>query len=183
MIKLNVRKMDTVKIVADGIIGSIFVGEGRPIPIVIIDVTSYPEIVEYIDAHEFEPPGDVLVQWGTSLFDKREICLTINSARPVRTEFNIEFDATTQYALIDAVVHARGLYLQAGKPGDRIATNINSHKILIEVPDTGFFKIWDKILKSLLVKIFKRKGLPKAKALGATVELIQSMRKMWGVRL
>ncbi|MDD2540915.1 MAG: hypothetical protein PHH28_07710 [Desulfuromonadaceae bacterium] len=182
MTKLGFRSIETVNVIADGLIGSIFVGEGRPIPIIIIDATNQPDIAEYIDAHEFEPPGDVQVQWGTSPFDKRKISLIINSSRPVKTEFGINLDAVTEYSLIDAVLHAKGLYLQTGKPGDKIATRIDAPKILIEVPDTDFFKTWNKILNSVLVKKFKKEGLPKAKAVAAAEELIQSMRKVWGLR-
>lgn len=176
------RSIEDVNVIADGLIGSIFVGEGRPIPVIIIDATNRPDIVEYIDAHEFEPPGDVEVQWGSALFDRNKISLMISSSRPVKTEFGISFDVTTQYSLIDAVLHAKGVYLQTGKAGDMIATKIDAPKILIEVPDTGFFRTWNKILNAALVKIFKKEGLPKAKAVVAAKELIQSMRKVWGLR-
>jgi hypothetical protein len=68
-----------VRIIADGLVANVFVGEGRPIPAIIIDASKHPNIPEYIAAHEFEPPGDVDSQWSTNAFDKNELRLELKA--------------------------------------------------------------------------------------------------------
>jgi hypothetical protein len=99
------------------------------------------------------------------------------------TEFRIEFDIPKQYSLIDAVVQSKGFYLQAGAIGDRVSTSMNVPRILIEVPDAGFALFWNKHLKSMLVKTFKKKGMSRHNSIAAADDLIKSMRSLWWTRL
>src|SRR5690606_740581 len=139
------------------------------------------DIVEYIKAHKMQPPGDVVVQWGTALYSKNNISLMLKSSRPVETEFAIGFDARKHHALIDGVLQNNGFYLFEGEPGDKVSSLIAREKgrILIEVPSTGFEPTWENILKKTIKKRFKRQGLGKKEIDHAAKGYIKSMREFW----
>jgi hypothetical protein len=54
LIKLShEREKEALRIVADGAIASRGVGEGRLIPLVILDTSSRPDVEEYIRPHQY----------------------------------------------------------------------------------------------------------------------------------
>ncbi|WP_417440228.1 hypothetical protein [Idiomarina abyssalis] len=174
----------TVSIIDDGVIIDREWAHGRPIPAIIVDAKGRQDIVEYINAHKMQPPGDVVVQWGTALTSKNNISLILKSSRPVVIEFSIGFDAKKHHALIDGVLGNNGFYLLEGKPGDKVSSLIEKEKgrVLIEVPTTGFEPIWDKILRKTIKKIFKQQGLGKKQVTNAANDYIKSMREFWHLR-
>ncbi|MDP2180377.1 hypothetical protein [Methylicorpusculum sp.] len=174
----------TVSIIDDGVIIDPEWANGRPIPAIIVDAKERQDIVEYINAHRTQPPGDVLVQWGTALTSKNKILLIIRSSRPVEIEFAIGFSANKHHALVDGILRNNGFYLLEGKPGDKVSSLMMEDKgrILIEVPATGFEPTWDKILRKTISKIFKQQGLGKKQVENAVKDYLKSMREFWHIR-
>ena len=52
------------RIINDAAVATVGVGDGRLIPLVIIDSAERPDIEELVRVHKYLPPGDVKVQWG-----------------------------------------------------------------------------------------------------------------------
>jgi hypothetical protein len=52
-----------VRIVADGAIAAGPIGDGRLIPLLILDTTERSDLEEFIRVHQFLSPGDVNFQW------------------------------------------------------------------------------------------------------------------------
>src|ERR1700730_420478 len=70
------REKDALRIVADGAIAHSGVGEGRLIPLVILDTSSRPDLEEYIRVHQYAGAGDVKCQWG-------QLCSAVTRINPL----------------------------------------------------------------------------------------------------
>ncbi len=173
-----------VSVIDDGVIVDRRWANGRPIPVIIVDANSRHDIAEYINAHRMQPPGDVMVQWGTALYPSKNISLTLKSSRPVEIEFSIKFDTNKHHALIDGVLRSNGFYLFEGEIGDKVSSLLTKEKgrILIEVPFTGFEATWENILFKNIKKRFKQQGLGKRQIDCAAKDYIKSMREFWNIR-
>jgi hypothetical protein len=170
------------RIINDAAIATAGVGEGRLIPLVIIDSVERPDIEELVRAHECLPPGDVRVQWGVLNSGPGDIALLLTFIRPVEALLLLNFDVVRQGGLVDQILSSRALYLQLGREGDRLSTTYDAKRILIEVPDTGFIKRWNEIFFKYLVKDFRQKGMPKKKAKEAAEDAIEEWRKLGRLR-
>ena len=128
-------------------------------PLIIIDTTSRADLTEVIEAQAHLPMGDVIIQWGT--LPKRLDCiaLLLKFQRPIERAVLIAFDIAKQGILVEQILQTKGLYIQAGKPGDRLKHDLNGSKMLIEVPDTGIRPYWDKLFFHSVVKSMRRGGL------------------------
>jgi hypothetical protein len=166
------------RIVSDAVMATVGVGDGRLIPLVIIDSAERPDIEELVRVHEHLPPGDVKVQWGDLKSSPDSIALLLRFTRPVEALLVLDFDIVKQGGVVDQILSSRALYLQPGRKGDRLSNTFDAKRILIEVPETGFSKTWDGILFKHLVKDFQRKGLPKQQAKEATKAFIEEWRKL-----
>lgn len=170
-------EVQPVRIISDAAVATVGVGDGRLIPLVIIDSAGRPDIEELVRVHEHLPPGDVKVQWGNLKSGSDGIALFLRFTRPAEVLLVLQFDIVKQGVIVDQILLSRALYLQPGREGDRLSNNLDARKILIEVPETGFRKTWDKILVKYLVKDFRRRGLPKHQAKEATKAVIEEWRK------
>ncbi len=166
------------RIISDAAVATIGVGDGRLIPLVIIDSAERPDIEELVRVHEHLPPGDVKVQWGDLKSAPDSIALFLKFTRPAEAFLVLNFDIVKQGGVVDQILSSRALYLQPGREGDRLSNTLHAKRILIEVPETGFGKTWDGILFKHLVKDFRRKGLPKDQAKEATKGFIEEWRKI-----
>lgn len=164
-------------IISDAAIATVNVGEGRFIPLVIVDTSERPEIEELVRVHAYLPPGDVIVQWGALENSHECTALFLRFVRPVEAFLVLNFNIVKQGVIVDQILSARALYLQAGREGNCIGNTIDAKRILIDVPDIGFSKIWDEMLFKHLVTHFRQKGLQKHHAKEATRRLIEEWRK------
>jgi len=166
------------KIISDAAMATVSVGDGRLIPLVIIDSSERRDIEELVRVHEHLPPGDVKVQWGDLRNTSDSIALLLRFIRPVEALLVLNFDIVKQGVIVDQILLSKALYLQPGREGDRLRNTFDAKRILIEVPETGFSKTWNGMYFKYLVKDFRRKGLPKHQAKEATNEVIEEWRKI-----
>lgn len=166
------------RIINDAAVATVGVGDGRLIPLVIIDSAGRPDIEELVRVHEYLPPGDVKVQWGDLKGAPDGIALILRFTRPAEVLLVLEFDIVRQGVVVDQILSSRALYLQPGREGDRLSNTLDAKRILIEVPETGFSKTWDGIIFKYLAKDFRRRGLPKHQAKEATKGVIEEWRKI-----
>ncbi|WP_145751754.1 hypothetical protein [Nitrospirillum amazonense] len=174
----NDREKTAIRIVSDGAISHPDVADGKLIPLVILDTTNRPDLSEFIRAHLFLGAGDVSCQWGQMIDHPETVCLILTFARPSQLVAAIEFSIPAGNGIIvEHILAAKALYIQAGKEGDLLRDNLDAPKVILEVPDTKFRRIWDKIHYSYSFKQFRRHGLNRRAAKKAAQEFIENVRK------
>lgn len=178
----RIVNVNPVYVVNDGVVIDPEWANSRPIPAVIVNAGKNRAVTEYIEAHKSQPPGDVIVQWGSGFFSKKEVFLILKAERPTILEFAIIFDSKKHAALIDGILRTNGVYLQTGKAGDRVSGSLHKSRILIEVPSVGFEPIWEKIILKVTKASFQNKGLSKRDANNSAKNHIKSMREFWDRR-
>ena len=95
----------------------------------------------------------------------------------------LEFDPARQGILVDQTVRSEALYIQPGRPGDRLANTMDSPRLLIEVPAKQFAREWDKIFQKAMVGELRNRGLKRVQAKRAGRKAIHEMRKIGSTRV
>lgn len=170
---------EPVPIVSDALIATRGLADGRLIPVVILDTSRRPDIESMIRAHESLGPGDVTSAWGVrSRFDPSHIRLFLTVSRPSSCTVLLEFPTVTHGGIIDQIVQAQGLYIQPGRPGDRLGSTLGNPRILVEVPSQDFQPTWERLLGRELTNSFRRQGLSRSGAKRATAEFLSQWRTL-----
>jgi hypothetical protein len=172
-----------VRIIADAAIARQDLGEGRLIPLVILDTSERPDIEELLRVHAHLAPGDASCQWGRLLKSKGTVALFIDFIRPVEILIIIEFDIVRQGIIVDQVLRGRGIYIQAGRPGDRLVTTMNSSRVLIDIGPLGFDKKWNELFSKALETHFRNEGLSRRDARAAARGFIEEFRRIGAFRM
>jgi len=148
------------KIAEEGLISNFDLAEGRMIPAVILENSKEDKTVEnLVKIHLDTPPGDVTTTWAkpfNPLIRNKYWELLLQFSKPLECKFTIRFNLEKEYRIIDAIIHSRGLYISYGNIGDK-ASKMKNGAILIEVPNTGIDKNWNKKIKEILEKKYKKK--------------------------
>lgn len=179
--KIDVKTSDQgkiVRVVADPVIATAGRVNGKLVPLLILDTTERPDLVELVRVHQNFVEGDVQVQWGALKGRLDHIALCLRFLRPTERVAIIEFEITKQGALVDQILTAGAVYLQPGKPGDKLRHDLNLPKVIVEVPDTGFRLHWEKIYLKSVVDNLRRLGLTRSEARKAASEVISRMREI-----
>ena len=172
-----------LKIVGDAGIASAIIGDGRLIPAVILDTTERPDIAEYIRVHRFVAEGDVNSQWGRPETLPGSVVLILRVDRPVELEILIEFEIVRHGVLVEQVLMSKGIYIQAGKEGDRVKHDVDAPKVIMEIPDMGFRPFWDKLYFKYLTAGMRERGLRRSEAKRAARALIEEFKQFGAVRM
>jgi hypothetical protein len=172
-----------VPIVADAAIATGIIGDGRLIPLIILDASERHDLEELIRVHQYLRPGDVVSQWATIEDGSGRIALLLTFEKPMSMTVLIAFDMTKYGGLIDQIIRAKGLYIQAGKAGDRLIHNPDKPKLILEIPDTGFSRTWDGLLRKSVVKRMREAGLSRREAKDAARLIIIEWRKFGDFRM
>lgn len=174
---------DAVSIVADGAIAGP-IADGRMLPLVIIDTTERPELEELVRLHGHLQPGDVTYRWGQIDRSDDQVALALRFVRPIEAAVDLIFSIERQGILVDAALSGRGIYLQPGRPGDRVIHNPHRAKILIEVPDDRFRDRWEEIVVRRLAQVIRRdRRMPRADARQLAIEWLDRTRQLSQFRM
>lgn len=163
-----------VPIVADGALRIPGVMGGKMIPMVVLDTSQRPDIEKYIQIHQELGSGDIISHWGKARFGK-SIALLLTVVRPVELNILLKFDAVRNTHLINIIAKSEALYLQPGRPGDRVRNFVDAPKLLFSVPEQGFRQIWEREHRANVIKRLRRGGLSKKEAHGAAEQHIKTM--------
>lgn len=174
----KVELSEAIQIVRDGAIAMPNVGDGRLIPVLILDCDSRRDLYDMVMAHQDMPPGDVTVTWGRKFFSKKSVFLFLEFKKPAITEALIEFDIAKYGGTADLIINARAFYFQPKDSGTRVMEGLDKPKILIEVPYETKLDDWDSILNSYLVKRFRKQGATKKEAIKAAKDHLEGLRRM-----
>ncbi|HCT75317.1 MAG TPA: hypothetical protein DGG94_04300 [Micromonosporaceae bacterium] len=178
-----IRVTDMIPIVADAAIAGPVL-EGVSVPLLILDTTEHPTIAEIIRVSKFFPPGDIVSTWGGLKGQPYTVLLVLDFLRPIAAAAVLSFEIGRQGILVDGVLTARAVYLQAGKPGDRLIHDPDKPKLLVEIAATEFRKKWDGLfLKGLTAAIRKEQGVSKKLARTSAELAIEELRSITGFRM
>lgn len=179
----NQKEATPVEIVADASISTRGTVEGRLIPLLILDTSERPDIVELVRISRIQPPGDVVCQWGQLMGSNDSVALLLSFKRPVELFMVLQFKIVRQGILVDQILNSHAVYIQPGKDGDRYITTIDNQRILIEVPDTHFQPEWDRLFLKHLALDMRKKGLQRQQAKQAARRLIEELRQFGKFRM
>lgn len=169
-------------LVSDAAIMSVYIANGKTIPLIILDTTNHKDIEEAISFHGSVQHGHVKTIWGKST-DNKVTGLIFTFIDPVPKEFVVAFDTRKQWGLIELIINSQLLYIQPGKPKDRVSNTMDAQRLLVEVPSTHFADEWQKIFTEIMTKYFRKQGLSIKKAKSATIDLHNEWGKIRDFRL
>ena len=172
-----------VPLVRDGAVASPEIGDGRLIPVLILDCSNHPQFLNLVHVHQKTPPGDVVSRWGYNPLNKRFVELKMNFVKPVDLEVRVQFDLRTQAAIADSIVQAKSVYLQPAESGRRVIDGLDKPKIIIEVPPQTKLLKWDSMLLKQIEKKMKHDGVGKKTARNAAKQHLARMRELTGKRM
>lgn len=179
----NIPESSVVPIVHDGAIAIHGIGEGRMVPVLVVDCSEKIELRDLIYAHEELPPGDVAVTWAIPKHDKNNVSLLLEFSNPSVLEVLLQFNIEKQGGVVDGILHANALYLQPTESGARVIDGLENGEILVEIPDTGFFPTWEKLYTEKLIKVFKKSGFSRKEAKNAAEQHKKMLRGIWVRRM
>jgi hypothetical protein len=179
---------EVVPIVSDAAIATHGVGGGRMIPLLILDTRKRPDFDELVRTHQFIGPGDIEVQWGRPSERKYRhfLLLGIKFTRPVPAQMYVPFDLQgNQIALAESVLRSEAVYLQPGKPGDRLKDDLEAPKILAEIPRNDIVAIWDEIYVDEMAKQLRRmdRNLTRRESKARAKLLLRKWREYTSIRI
>ncbi|CDO38566.1 hypothetical protein [Novosphingobium sp. KN65.2] len=178
------REATPVEIVGDGAISTAGVGDGRMLPVLILGTQQRPDIVEYIQIHQHGALGDVNVQWGEMPEYSDTVMLILSFIRPVQMKVIVAFDLRRNHGfLVEQILLTNGVYIQAGASGDRLKNTMDQPRIVIEIPDTGFRRQWDRLFLQHTVTMLRERGLDRKQAKAAAPEAIAQLREIGAFRM
>jgi len=166
-----------VPIVSDAAIATHIVGNGSFIPHVILDTSERHDVLSLIQHHEHFPPGDALSAWGSVSDPKKKIALMIRFERPMEVDIVLEFDIATQGSVVDMALRTRAIYLQAGKPGDRLSRAFDSSRIIVELGGEMPADKWQELWQHVIRKKLQANGMSRAEAKRSSLEYIKRVRE------
>lgn len=184
---IPLRHMDEAKpvpIVSDALMATCGLADGRLIPLFILDTSERPDIDDMIQAHRHLGGGDVRSAWGRpARFEKSKIRLILTVVKPSQCVTILEFDVARQGGVVDQIVQAQGLYLQGGRPGDRLASTLDNDRILVEVPSREFRPEWEHIHRKVLIEDYRHHGLSRSEAKNAADSFLKTWRELTSKRM
>jgi hypothetical protein len=153
----------------------VYMRDGKLIPLVVIDTHERPDIDSLFASYTPETIGDVAIQWGRrDGAPKGTVTLNIQFIAPVKQFLMLDFEIVRQGLVVDGILRTRELYLQGLRSGGA-DTQVQSPKVRVVVPDTGFGSIWEELLIRELAQ--------RSKALGASEQharfLAQESIRRW----
>jgi hypothetical protein len=180
--KIENSKLRTFSYAEEGLLSSHKIGEGRLIPVLVLDVEENQDIIDLIKMHDSITAGDATITWVQDLHNRKDFILRIKFTKPMQISFGIRLNISEDYTLIDGIIQSKGVFIQTGKKGDKVSKSLNENKILIEVPDTGIKSIWFQMLNKTLISNYKKMGFPRKEAKDIAQDHIIKMRELWKIR-
>ena len=176
-----------VPIIADGAIATVHWGEGRTIPVLIIDTSTRPDVENFIGSqHRTQIVGDAESMWS---FNKRprglpRPLLLLNFTKPTQCLLIIEFEIPRQGVLVDQILWSHGLYLQPGRPGERLSATLENPRLIIEVPPNEIFRgEFESVYKKAIFRHFRREGMSRTHAKKGVDSYLRKQRDVFRRRV
>ena len=175
-----------VPIVSDAAVATALWGEGRTIPLLILDTSSRPDVDALVQAHlELGIPGDARSDWSLGSRKRNPVPqLILRFTKPSECLLLIEFDMPKRGLFVDQVLWAQGLYLQPGRPGERLITTMDNPRILVEIPTNEVFQeVFRPIHEKAIHRMFRKEGMTRAAAKRSTRLYLKEWRNAFQRRI
>jgi hypothetical protein len=166
-----------VEIVGDAAISTNAVGDGRFVPVVILDTTQRRDIADLIAIHDKVPPGDALSAWASLQGFKDHLALVLRFLRPAELDLALNFNLAKQGSVVELALRARAIYLQAGKPGDRFYRTSDAPRIIVEIGGQIPAHRWDELWRKAIKRELRAKGFSRSDAKRASASYIDNFRE------
>ncbi len=170
------RRDQIVPIVANAAVAVGTVGDGRMLPLIILDTTERPDLVDLFNAHDKLPPGDVDTTWALLEEFSGHMALLLEFKRPFETVAIINFELTGDGLSIDLAMQGKAIYLQAGKPGDRLHQTMTAPRIIVEIGAEMSKVEWEVIWQKAIRKRLRTEGASRAEAKRLSPAYMERMR-------
>lgn len=148
-----------IQILQVGAVGNPLVSEERLLPYLTIDCSRSPEIEQLIELHRDSSAGDVICTWCWRPLSRSNVYLKIQFTRPVAAIAHLEFPVATKGYVVDWIMAVKGIYLQSSKHGHVASVGFGRPAIVVEVPSSATFPIWQSLYQRALTKRFKKDGI------------------------
>lgn len=166
----KVDSKDLLPIVGDGMIGHPGIQSGLLVPVLIVDCARHPALETLVHAHKDTPPGDVVSSWGWNRLSKKNVYLTLRFKQPVETSTTVAFQVSNQGILVDSIIVARAVYLQPLSSGGRVSEGFERPKIIVEIPASASFPVWESVYRNDLLSKYRAHGLSRSESKTAVDE-------------
>lgn len=156
------------------------VSDGRLIPFLTLDCSSNPMLEKAIEHHADAPaPGDVICTWAWQPLSRKRIYLKLDFKRPFQAIAYLAFDVRRHGYAVDWIRGVHGTYLQSSRHGDRVSDGIGKAAILIEVPHSATFPIWEPVYTKALRKEMLARGVQKRDLAKAIDDYRRLRKEFW----
>ncbi len=160
-IRARIPSGSILRVVGDGAIaGPAF--EGKMVPVLILDTRNMPLVEEAIRMSEFAQPGDVRVAW--IAWKYVPLALSLELIQPVPVSFVVPLAPERYAMLIEAMLKSGAVYIQGGKPGDRIKRDIDKKRLAVGIPPSEFGASWPALYKREMTRALMKRGLSRREA-------------------
>src|SRR5260370_41326465 len=99
-----------VPVVADAAVATGAVGFGNRIPLIIVDTTNRPDLVDLMTLHERVPPGDADSTWVSIDGSKDHLALVLQFWKPLETELVVNLELAKHGMVVDLALKSRAIY-------------------------------------------------------------------------
>jgi hypothetical protein len=173
-----------IPIVSDGMITTQGLHGGKGLPVLLLDTSDRADVAEFIRVHEKLGPGDFEFQWGQIEEHEGTVAVFIKCIRPMQLFFVLEFNIVKQGILVEQALTGEGIYLMKAKgPDVRLSANFEEPKVIFQIGDTGFRKVWDELFPKHLIAHYRKNGLSRQQAREAARSLVEDLRKITVLRM
>ena len=157
--------------------------EARLIPVLMIDMSTRPDLQNYINLHCEEKGfvGDVKTAWEVTHKLSKKSILSLELDGPVKTIARIEFTRPKDTLFIEKILVSEGFYLQHGKKGELPSATLDRNKVYLEIPHMSFRNYWDKTALKDLSKKHRKSGLKRKDAMDAAKMDIMKVRTIYSM--
>jgi hypothetical protein len=172
------REREPVPIVADGAIMTEGVADGKLLPLIILDTSARPDIEDLVLAHQ-DPnvSGDVTTSWlKQSWRDRSELRLLLEFVQPVACVGVVAFNLSRYAGFVDQIVQNEGLYIQLGRPGDRLKNTLTAPRMVVEIDCDDFRRFWEPIFLREAAKKLRPGGMRERDVKAAAPQFVQEWR-------
>jgi hypothetical protein len=172
------RERQPVPIVSEAAIMSRGIADGKLLPLIILDTRERPDIDDVVTAHQNpDASGDVNASWlKPSWLDRSEMRLLLEFVQPVACVVIVAFELRHYAGFVDQIVQNEGLYIQPGRPGDRLKNTLAAPRMIVEVNCDFFRPFWEPIFLREAAKKLRRDGMRVRDAKTAAPQFVQEWR-------
>lgn len=181
--KIKTSKVPIYTIQEEGLVANRDYADGRFIPAIVVNSKTDNYLKEIVELHNSIPTGDIEIQWEgimESYFNIDKWILNIKFFNPTKYEMNIIFSLEEHYFIIDTILRSRGLLISYVSKGDKVSSI--EKRISLEIPNTGIESKWEKVLKKVIRKIYKKHKIPKSDLNKCVEDHIKAMREFTNSR-